>query len=110
MDIKRVSQKFSCPITDTLSTTCNGGGIPMVGWAGGVIYLPTGGDITTLTYYGAVEPGGTFVALHDSDGAAVTQTVSSAKIYELPSAIFGCGALKIVGDSDEDGAIVRMKG
>lgn len=75
----------------------------------GRFQVPTGSDITTLTWYDAPKPGGTYVAAHDSEGNAVTQTVSAAKSYPIPTALQGAGAIKAVGDAAGTIA-VYMKG
>lgn len=68
-------------------------------FAGGVVYVPTGETVVTLTYYTAPVAGGTYLALYDEDGVAVTQTVSDAKAYALPAAVWGCGFIKIAGNA-----------
>ena len=70
--------------------------IPFENANAGTIHIPTGSAITTLTYHAAPAPGGTYLPLNDKAGAAVTQTVAATKCYELPTAVAGCGALKIV--------------
>lgn len=77
--------------------------------AGGTIYIPTGSPITTLTFWAAPLYGGTFLALYDSLGAAVTMTVSAAKAYDLPAALYGVGAVKIVVNA-QGTVIVSLKG
>lgn len=79
------------------------------GYAGGTVFIPTGATTTLLTYYAAEKPGGTYLALYDKDVAAVTQVVSAAKAYQLPEAVFGCRALKIVGNAAVT-ALISLKG
>lgn len=69
------------------------------GFAFGEIYIPTGSSITSLTWYTASENGGTYMAAYDEDGVAVTQTVSAAKAYPIPTALAGCKAIKAEGDA-----------
>jgi hypothetical protein len=75
----------------------------------GRFQVPTGSDITTITWYDAPKPGGTYVAAYDSAGNAVTQTVSAAKSYQIPTALEGAGAIKAVGNN-EGTIAVYMKG
>ncbi len=64
---------------------------------GGVIFVPVGSSITSLTYYAAEKVGGTYLPLYQADGATpVTQTVTSGKAYDMPPQVFGCRAIKIV--------------
>ena len=68
-------------------------------FAGGIVYIPTGETVVTLTYHTAPVACGTYLALYDEDGVAVTQTVSAAKAYAIPAAVWGCGFIKISGDA-----------
>ena len=79
------------------------------GYAGGTVFIPSGATTALLTYYAAEKPGGTYLALYDKEVAAVTQVVSAAKAYQLPEAVFGCRAIKIVGDVAVTAAI-SLKG
>lgn len=79
-----------------------------IGWAAsGEIFIPTDSPITTLTYYVAPHSGGTYIAAYDSASspAAVTQTVSAAKAYPIPAAVFGSGNMKITTNADGTVAI-----
>ena len=97
-------------VSVTLATTL--GNTPVIGTegaAGGVIFIPSGSTITTLTYHAAPDSGGTFLPLHDSEGMAITQAVAAGNAYDLPSPCYGAGALKIV--SDAAGAVeLSLKG
>ena len=68
-------------------------------WGGGRVYIPSGSSITSLTWYDAPEPGGTYHAANDEDSVALVQTVEAGKSYEIPVSLAGAGALKIVGDA-----------
>jgi hypothetical protein len=107
MQITRSSQKFDCTV-DTVLADCTE--IPMAGWAGGTIVVPNGSSLTEITLYGAHELGGTFYALYDKNGNEADMDVTQNRIYELPSCIYACAAIKIVGSHDETGATVYMKG
>ena len=68
-------------------------------YAGGMIFVPSGSTITTITWYAAEKAGGTYLAAYDADGVALTQTVAASKAYEIPAALFGCRAIKAVGNA-----------
>lgn len=78
-------------------------------WITGIVYVPSGSTITSLTWYAAYERGGTFYAAYDSNGDAVTQTVAATKAYPIPLALAGAVALKAVGDADGT-VYVSLKG
>lgn len=77
-------------------------------WSGGTVHIPSGSSITSLTFYSS-NTDGTFLPLYDSTGTAVTLTVAATRAYEMPSAIFSCGRLKMVGDA-ADTVGVTVKG
>ena len=66
--------------------------------AGGMIHIPTGSSITSLTWHTSHD-GTTYVAAQDSEGAAVTQTVAAAKSYPIPDALYGAPYLKAVSNA-----------
>lgn len=67
--------------------------------AGGRFAVPDGSSITSITWYDAPKPGGTFVTAYDEFGVACVQTVAAGKSYEIPVTLAGAGALKAVGDA-----------
>ena len=68
----------------------------------GLIFVPAGSSITTLTFYAAPESGGTFLSLYDVTNAAVTMTVSAGRAYPIPAECVAAEAIKIVVDSAGD--------
>jgi hypothetical protein len=73
--------------------------ISMEEFAGGLVYIPAAADgLTSIAYWTATEAGGTYFAMYDEDGVAVSQTVSHSKAYALPAALFGCRFVKLVGN------------
>jgi hypothetical protein len=82
-------------LTDAIATTEE---IKFSNYTGGFVCLPTvsAASITSLTWWVADKPGGTFRAAYDEDGTAIVQTVSHSKAYAIPAAIFGAMAAKIV--------------
>lgn len=79
-------------LTDSILTT------PEIDWSwvADAVAVITGNP-TTLTFHAAEGPGGTYKALYDNAGNAVTLAVTQNRTYQLPAALFGCGAIKIVG-------------
>ena len=68
-------------------------------FAGGIIEVPTGSSITTLTFHHATVTGGTYYPLYDSDGNAVTMTVVAGRSYIQPAALNQASHLKAVGNA-----------
>jgi len=68
------------------------------GYAHGMFFIPAGSGLTTLTWYAAEKPGGTYLAAYDKDGNAVTQTVVHTRAYPIPEALSGCRAIKVTGN------------
>jgi len=67
--------------------------------AGGLIIIPTGSSITSLTFYGSDTAAGTYVQIYDSANAAVSRTVAEARAYALPDECFAVRWLKIVANA-----------
>jgi hypothetical protein len=61
--------------------------------------VPSGSPITSLAYYGAMEPGGTYVAIQNGEGQAATQTVAAGNGYPIPDECTSYGALKLVANA-----------
>ena len=91
------SQLAAVALTTDLTTTAE---IDLTAVAGGCVLVPDGSSIGSLTYYGAIAPGGDYVAIQDGLGDAVTQTVAAGEGFPLPDACSGYGALKLVADAD----------
>lgn len=66
---------------------------------GGLVIVPSGSSITSLTYYTAEKVGGTRVPLNTSAGVAVTQTVAAANAYDMPPEVYGCRVLYLKGNA-----------
>lgn len=67
-------------------------------YTSGEVFVPTGSSITSLTFWAAPTPGGTYLPAQDYDGAAVVLTVAQTKSYPIPLCLIGCRALKVVGN------------
>ncbi len=68
--------------------------------ARGTVYVRTGNTMTSLTYYGAIEAGGTYLPLY-SGSTQTVQTVAGGKAYDMPAECANCRFLKIVADVAE---------
>ena len=92
----KTARQFGARIGIALDTALNTTEeIPFENITGGTIHIPAASPITSLTYNAAPASGGTYLPLYDKAVTAVTQTVAAGRCYELPTAVFGCGALKI---------------
>lgn len=106
-----IARQFGCKdlsLTTAVGTTDE---LDMRMAAGGTVHIPSGSSITSLTYYAAPEPGSSSVysPLYTDSGTAVTQTVAADRVYDMPSAVAACGAVKIVANAA--GAVkVTLKG
>jgi len=66
---------------------------------GGLVIIPEGSSITSITYYTAEKQGGTRVPLNDKDGEAVAQTgLSDGNAYDMPAEVYGCRVLYLKGN------------
>ena len=69
--------------------------------AGGCLFMGTvATSATSLQVWGSGTEDGTFGRLHDSSGQPADITLSpslvDARVYAIPDAAYGCGAIKIV--------------
>jgi hypothetical protein len=65
----------------------------------GMVSIPAGSGLTTLTWHASGSEGGTYLPAQNASGAAITQTVSASKVYPIPSDLFGARFLKITGNA-----------
>lgn len=85
------------------STLADGPEISLAEVVGGFVHIPTGSSITSLTWYTAPKrtaEGGTYVAAHDENGTAITQTVAASKSYAIPPKLLGAKWAKAVPNAD----------
>lgn len=104
--IRRAYSPQTVSVTASAGTT---GEIPFEECAGGMIFVPTGSALTSLTFHAGEKSGGTFLPAYDADGNALVRTVAAGMAYPIPSALYGAGAIKIVGN-DVGTVIVVKKG
>lgn len=67
----------------------------------GMVYVPAGSTLTTLTWHTSISEDGTYMPAYSSAAvpAAVTQTVSAGQAYPIPSDLNGARFLKITGNA-----------
>lgn len=94
--ITRFSESQTVGVNTAIGTTEE---MDYRGWAAGEVCMPAATDLTTLTWWAAEKPGGTYGAAYDSAGSAVTTTVQAARSYPIPVALLGAGAIKAVGNA-----------
>lgn len=68
-------------------------------FASGMIHVPAGSALTTLTWHSSVEADGAYLAAEDAASAAVTQTVAAGQAHPIPSSLSGARFLKITGNA-----------
>jgi len=73
---------------------------PMGSFCGGIIEIPTGSSVTSLTFYHGMTETGDFWPLHDSDGNAITMTVAADKAYSQPDDLNEAVYVKAVANTD----------
>lgn len=73
--------------------------IPFDEFVDGMIYIPAGSSLTTLTWHACNTRNGTYLAAEDAASAAVTQTVGAGQAHPIPAALRGARFLKITGNA-----------
>lgn len=86
------------------TTVASGDTLDIRGFAGASILIPTG--VTSLAYYACDTATGTFLPLYDANGTQVTQTVVADRWYDMPAAIFACGFIRIVPNTNAVATVV----
>lgn len=73
----------------------------MDGFSFGGVQCPASLSSTTMTFTVSDTYAGTYVALVDSAGNAISQTVAASKAWALPAELFAFNFAKLVGGSSE---------
>ena len=76
----------------------NSDAIVFSGFTKGVVLVPNGSSITSLTYWISSTEDGTYTQLYNA-GSAISTTVAADRTYALASAIEGAAFLKLQGDA-----------
>lgn len=88
--------------TIAISTTTSGA-VNIRGYQRGGFVLPAAFTGSAVTFLVSVD-GVTYIVLNDTSNSAVSQTVTAAKSYALPAAIFSFNFFKFVSGSSEAAA------
>jgi hypothetical protein len=91
---RKNSGKITRTVTTSETTTEE---IDVRRFAGGSITVSSG--ITTLTLYAGHETGDTFLPYYDKENVAVTLTVASTRIVQLPATIYDLAFVKLVANT-----------
>ena len=98
MEITRKSQYGSVTIAASAKTS---GVIEISESAAGAIQIPSTFTGTQITFRGCSTRGGTYYALYDGAGSAVSATVATSQWVALPANVFAVPAIKIVATSTQ---------
>lgn len=96
-----MSDHFSTDIAEvTVSDAVAGSEAIVYGpYASGMVYIPAGSSITTLTWYACATKDGTYLPAEDAASGAVTQTVAASQAHPIPVALLGCRFIKAEGNA-----------
>lgn len=72
--------------------------IPYSDFEKGMVHVPAGSSLTTLTWHVSASERGTYLPAYNSAGA-ITQTVQGGRSYPIPSDLQGANYLKITGNA-----------
>lgn len=93
---KRASDALTVALTTSATTTPE---INKSNYSRGVVFVPTGETMVTLTFHAAPSLGGTYLPLHTIAGVASTQTVAGGKAYQLPAEVCAAPYLRVVANA-----------
>jgi hypothetical protein len=77
------------------AAVADSGAINYGDFAAGMIYIPSGSSLTTLTWHTSMVNDGPYLAAEDAASAALTQTVAAGQAHPIPVALNGARFLKI---------------
>ena len=83
-------------ITTSLSTTAR---IEFGSFSTGLILVPAGSGIGTLTFYACATVDGTYLPVYTYDGTAAVITVTAGRAYEFPPGVYATRYMKILADA-----------
>jgi hypothetical protein len=64
----------------------------------GVVYVPAGSSLTSLTWHASLAEEGPYMAADNEAGAAIVQTVAAGQAHPIPAAMQGAMFLRVTGD------------
>lgn len=108
-------------MNETVAVTvhpASSGEVEFRNYRAGMVFIPSGSDITYLIFYVAPKAGGTYLPLQcaaagqssssssssgdegvDIGAGTLVLSVAAGYAYQLPGALAGCRAFKMVGDA-----------
>ena len=110
LKLNRAAQTLTAAVAASGTTS---GAFPVDGYSFGGVQCPASLTSTAMTFTVCDTLAGTYVALVDSSGNAISQTVAASKAFALPSALFSFKYAKLVCGSAEGAArdfVVTVKG
>lgn len=95
------NQRFSVNIPEVAVGTAIGDSqaIGYGPFASGMVYVPAGSSLTTLTWHACETADGTYLEAEDASSTAVTQTVAAGQAHPIPESLIGAQFLKITGNA-----------
>ena len=110
LKLNRAAQTLTAAVAASGTTS---GAFPVDGYSFGGVQCPASLTSTAMTFTVCDTLAGTYVALVDSSGNAISQKVAASKAFALPSALFSFKYAKLVCGSAEGAArdfVVTVKG
>lgn len=99
--LDRLIDRYTFNATNALGTT---EAVKFSTNAGLILYFPAGWTSCTVTVY-ALAPNGTYYALNNSAGTAITFTAAASKAYAMSDTVFAADQLKFVTDQASNNTI-----
>ena len=109
LKLNRSAQTLTAAVAASGTTS---GAFPVDGYSFGGVECPASLTSTAMTFTVCNTKDGTYVALTDSTGATISQTVAASKAFALPPELFAFKYAKLVCGSSEGAArdfVVTLK-
>lgn len=103
---RRFAVLESVAVTNSASTTAE---IDLREYSGGTVHCRNGSSLSSLTVWSGEKLGGTYEALKDLDGNAVTITIAANEARPIPDECFGCHFIRLVGDASDSTIDITLK-
>ena len=88
----------SVPVLAVSDSVAGSGTIRYDNAQSGMVYVPAGSSLTSLTWHASLFEEGPYIAADDSAGAALVQTVAAGQAHPIPAALQGAMFLRITGN------------
>ena len=100
VQITRTPSDTESLTVDTVGNIATCTALDMSQYSGGVVHVPSGSSVTTLTPYvnDSGTSTGTYVPFYDVSGGSTAIAVAASKSYEMPIALFACKWVKFVAN------------